>query len=321
MDRLRKSVELERCFIGSRERTPGYLMKAMECGRHTLYRTIRMVQLQFDMPLVYDPIKKVWRLEEKRKNVALPYIWFNPREVLVLLALLENFRDFPFGMLDDGTEPFKEKLGKVLQSEHEEMGELLRKVKIIPIGNRKVSRESLAAVCQALALSRMIEINYRDRQKEESSVRIVSPLQLVRYRDNWYMDGYCHKRDSLRTFSLDRMASVKLLDEPAKKVARKEAEEYFAESFGIFGGKAKEKAVLKFSPEMARWVSSEEWHPKQKANFEKDGSYILELPYSDERELVLDIMKYGDGVEVLSPQSLRKTVRKKLQRALEKYRK
>ncbi len=55
------------------------------------------------------------------------------------------------------------------------------------------------------------------------------------------------------------------------------------------------------------------------ASFDKDGSYILKFPYSDERELLLDIMKWGDGVEVVSPESLRKSVRKKLRRALDRY--
>jgi len=319
MDRLRKSIEFQKCFLECRERTPEYLMEKMECGRHTLYRIVAMLRANFDMPITFDQEKKVWRVEENKKSVKFPYIWFNPRDALVLLALLETFREFPFGMLDDGIEPFREKLEDVVRSEKGEMGELLKKVKIIPIGYRSVPKETLTLICQAVALNRKAEISYKDRQKEEFSVRVISPIRLVRYRDNWYLDAYCHKRGDLRTFSLDRIDGIVILEEAVKKVAAKEAEEYFAESYGIFGGKSKERAVLKFSPEAARWVSSEMWHPKQEASFDKDGSYILKFPYSDERELLLDIMKWGDGVEVVSPESLRKSVRKKLRRALDRY--
>lgn len=321
MDRLRKSIEFQKCFLECRERSPEYLMEKMECGRHTLYRIVAMLRANFDMPVAFDQEKKVWRLEDDSKKFKFPYIWFNSRDVLVLLALLETYREFPFGIISEEIEPFKDKLKGVISSEKGEMGELLRKIKIIPIGYRKVPRESLTLICQALALNRKAEISYRDRQKEEFSVREVSPIQLVRYRDNWYLDAFCHKRGELRTFSLDRISDARILEEKARKVQRKEAEEYFAESYGIFGGKAKEKAVLQFSPEIAKWVSSEMWHPKQEASYARNGSYILKFPFSDERELVLDIMRYGDSVEVISPESLRKTVRKKLQRALEKYRK
>ena len=46
-------------------------------------------------------------------------------------------------------------------------------------------------------------------------------------------------------------------------------------------------------PERARWVAAEAWHPQQKARFEPDGSYVLELPFSDPRELAMDILRHG----------------------------
>jgi predicted DNA-binding transcriptional regulator YafY len=76
--------------------------------------------------------------------------------------------------------------------------------------------------------------------------------------------------------------------------------------------------VLRFSPERARWVAEECWHPKQKGHYE-NGHYILEIPYSDDRELVLDILKHGPEVEVLRPKSLRKKVLDRLVRAASQY--
>jgi predicted DNA-binding transcriptional regulator YafY len=67
-------------------------------------------------------------------------------------------------------------------------------------------------------------------------------------------------------------------------------------------------AKLRFTPERARYVSLEEWHPKQRAKWEKDGSYVLEVPYSSEKELVMDILKMGNDVEVRGPPPLRAVV-------------
>ena len=74
-----------------------------------------------------------------------------------------------------------------------------------------------------------------------------------------------------------------------------------ASSYGIFSGKADKAAVLRFTPKQARWVASEQWHPEQLRRFEKDGSYVLEFPYSNDSELVMDILRYGENVEVVSP--------------------
>jgi predicted DNA-binding transcriptional regulator YafY len=69
--------------------------------------------------------------------------------------------------------------------------------------------------------------------------------------------------------------------------------------YGIFGGKPKGWATLRFTPERARWVRGEQWHPQQEARDEPDGSYVLAVPYSDDRELIGDILRYGADVQVM----------------------
>lgn len=69
-----------------------------------------------------------------------------------------------------------------------------------------------------------------------------------------------------------------------------------------------------------RRVASQDWHPKQKGEVDKDGSYCLSLPYADDRELVMDILKYGPDVEVLEPEALRKRVADQLGAAVKLYR-
>lgn len=66
------------------------------------------------------------------------------------------------------------------------------------------------------------------------------------------------------------------------------------------------------TPARARWVATEEWHPKQRASFEPDGSYVLEIPYGGDRELLGDILRHGAEVEVLAPRELRACCRDQL---------
>ena len=155
--------------------------------------------------------------------------------------------------------------------------------------------------------------NDRGRERE------VSPQRLVHYRDNWYLDGWCHLSKGLRTFSIDRISEVKILERKSRDVSEKALHRELAGGYGIFSGKADKRAKLRFSPRQARWVASENWHPKQSGKFEKGGYYLLELPYSNDTELVMDILKYGSGVEVISPSTLRSTVKRQLKAAVAQY--
>ena len=90
--------------------------------------------------------------------------------------------------------------------------------------------------------------------------------------------------------------------------------------YGIFGGTKQIWARLKFNPTAARYVAVERWHPEQKGKYVKDGYYQLEVPYANATELIMDIMRHGPDVEVQAPASLRKTVAKRVEDTLAKYR-
>ena len=51
----------------------------------------------------------------------------------------------------------------------------------------------------------------------------------------------------------------------------------------------------------------------------KDGSLILEVPFTDIRELSMDVLRQGRHVEVLEPKELRDEVASELRISLEKY--
>ena len=78
-------------------------------------------------------------------------------------------------------------------------------------------------------------------------------------------------------------------------------------------------AVLRFSKERARWVADKRWHPEQAGQYLVDGRYELRIPYRDERELVMDIMRHGADVEAVSPVKLRESVKTQLNQALSAY--
>jgi predicted DNA-binding transcriptional regulator YafY len=142
---------------------------------------------------------------------------------------------------------------------------------------------------------------------------------MVYYRSNWYLDAWCHLRRGLRSFSLDRLHLVEVRDEPAKDISDAALDKHYASAYGIFAGKCKYKAVLHFSPDAARRVVDEQWHPEQEGKVLKDGGYELKAPYGDDRELIMDILKYGADVRVVGPKRLKEAVAARLGAAARQY--
>jgi hypothetical protein len=90
---------------------------------------------------------------------------------------------------------------------------------------------------------------------------------------------------NLRSFSLDALTEVAVVEQKAQTVDEAELRETFETSYGIFSGKNKQVAKLKFTPFRAQWVAREVWHPEQVGEVHTDGSYTLEVPYGEDWEL------------------------------------
>jgi predicted DNA-binding transcriptional regulator YafY len=194
-----------------------------------------------------------------------------------------------------------------------------RRIRILQMGARVVAPAHFQAVASALLSRRRLKIRHYRRSSGETMDREVSPQRLVHYRDNWYLDAWCHTRRALRTFAVDAILTARVLARACREVPDAELDAALAPGYGIFAGASVETAVLRFEPRRARWVSREIWHPRQEGHFELDGAWLLRLPFSDSRELVMDILKYGNDVEVLAPAGLRQAVAAELAAAAARY--
>ena len=222
------------------------------------------------------------------------------------------------GLLGEQLAPFKQRIAQLLEHRHLGLGEAARRVRVLAMAGRPAG-EHFRAVAGATLQRRQVQITYDGRERGKTTERIISPQHIVHYRDNWYVDAWCHWRRELRSFSTDRIQEAAVLDIAASDVDKTELNEHYASAYGIFAGKANKIAVLLFSAERARWVADERWHPRQNGEYHIDGRYELRIPYRDPRELIMDILRHGADVEVLSPPALRDAVASNLRDALTHY--
>lgn len=323
MDRLQRIYKLHQLISSHRLPVPhSVLQERLACSRATVTRVIEEMRLHFNAPLKYDRMRNGYFYDIADGGAfELPGFWFNASELYALLTTQQLLEQAQPGLLDNHLKPLKERIGKILATAHLGDGEITKRVRILRMAGRNTSSEHFQTVAGALLQRKRLAIRYHSRSDDTETHREISPQRLTHYRDNWYLDAWCHQRNGLRSFAVDRLREAKLLEQSAQNIPEDKLDTHFASSYGIFAGLPEHTAVLRFSAERARWVAEEQWHPQQQGRTFEDGCYELRIPYADPRELVMDILKYGAEVEVIEPASLRQLLAENLQMALKKYEK
>ena len=309
-------------LLGGRTgKTRGEIMAALEISAATFKRDIAKLRDQLHMPVHYERDTSRYRIDNTSTEPAsaLPGLWFTPDEILALLTMQHLLSQLDPGLLGPKLRPLKARLTQLMEANGLRSQDVSDRLRIVHAGKRTLTPRMFEAAAGATMARKRIRIVHTKRETGETLTREVSPQRLVHYRDNWYVDAWCHLREDLRSFSIDAIESVEVMNEAAKEVPPKEIDDKLGAGYGIFGGKPKAWATLRFTPQRARWVKGEEWHPLQESRVEVDGSYVLSVPYADDRELLGDILRFGADVEVMTPVNLRKRVQQQVLGVFSKY--
>ena len=299
------------------------LMQELEVSRATLKRDLEYLRSRLGAPIEYDPDVRGYRFGTGGAGPRheLPGLWFDERELYALLMAQQLLDGLDAGgLLARHLQPLVDRIHDLLRpaAGAGEPNALVQRVRIVTPARRPVPGPLFERVGQALRESRRLRMRYLTRRRREVGERDVSPQRLVHYRNTWYLDAWCHRVADLRRFALDAVERVEVLDEPARVLPLDEVQAAMDAGYGIYAGDTARWATLRFDETAAQWASREEWHPEQQGRALPDGRFELRLPYVDEQELVRDLMRQGDEVEIVEPASLREAVRERLQRALDR---
>lgn len=296
-------------------------IEELEISPAQFKRDLAFLRDRFQLRIEYDPTRRGYLLQQgdETADVQLPGPMYTAREIYALLIMQDLINQLQPGLLDEHLGPLRERLKLLLGQDSLRADEIRRRIRILHMASRPVEPRWFGAVSQATFTRRRIAIHYYIRTKDELTNREVSPQRIVFYRGNWYLDAWCHLRQDLRSFAIDAMQSVTLTDKPAREVETEALDVHLGAGYGIFSGTADQEAVLRFNPESARYVVAERWHARQTVTLESSGHLILTVPYSNQHELVMDILRHGPDVEVLAPTSLKNLVKLRLKDALSQY--
>ena len=323
MNQTERFYKIEQILHDRRIVTFQQLLDTLEVSRATLKRDLQYLRDRLNVPIVYDRDAAGYRFEAPGRDApkhALPGLWFNASEIHALLMMQNLLEKVQPGLLGPHIAPLQTRLKSLLGSRDDAPEEVAKRIRILHAAKRHVTLKFFDLIASNLLKRRRLFIRHYNRGSGKETQREVSPQRLIYYRDNWYLDAWCHLREEVRSFAVDAIRHAEHVEKKARDIPKRDLDAVLGAGYGIFSGAVTAWAKLRFTPSHARWVAAEQWHPRQRTQTEPDGHFLLELPYSNPTELIMDILRHGPGVDVLEPQSLREAVKQELDAALGNYR-
>ncbi len=317
------------------------LLDELEVSPATLKRDLEYLRSRMGAPIEYDRDLNGYRFGSTPyagTRHELPGLWFDEAELYSLLMAQQLLAGLDSdGLLSRHLQPLLDRIHELLKSGTAVAGKgsgkhsgadggevaaerLMKRVKIVGALRRPVPSRHFERVSMALLARQRLQLRYLTRARREVGEREVSPQRLVHYRNTWYLDAWCHRVDGLRRFALDAIEDATVMEgKPAREISMKKVQDAMDAGYGIYAGGTQRWAVLRFDAQAAQWASREEWHPAQQGQWLNDGRYELRLPYVDDTELVMDVLRQGEQVQVLSPPQLVRAVGDRLAAAAALY--
>ena len=278
------------------------IAKECEVSERTVYRDILALS-SANVPLYFDDGYKLL------SDAFLPPLNFDIEEYLILklgLTASPLCKDSPFGKR---AKRLLSKIDAGLSSNLKDSKE-----KIDP--SLEIDLKCTADFCklslifglieQSILNHRIIRITY-DSLESGKSVRDVDPYYLVFRRHAWYMIGFCHKRNEFRTFRLNRVKKISLLDKDFQKDKNFVLSEFLKDSWEIYQGQPVE-VKIEFKGKAARLITEGKYHPSEKVEIRKDGKIIYNARVAGTEEICRWVLGFGEEAVVLEPKELKDKV-------------
>lgn len=244
---------------------------------------------------------------------------FSEQEALVF-SLLPSMVD------EDKLPPgFHTAYDKVMSTHHKEKSKQNNIIEditnIIQMGTpayRKESSNFLQPIIQAVLEQKTIETTYHTQSRNETTERKIDPYYLVPRDQRFYLIGFCHSKQDIRTFRISRFLKVDSTSESFDKSGFN-IKKYLKNTWSIEQGEKNITFKVRFNAEVARYIKEEELFVHPRMMDCKDGSMIFEVTVNNEKEFIRWILQYGPSAEILEPESVRASLKVQLEKWMEMY--
>ena len=205
-------------------------------------------------------------------------------------------------------------LSGMLSNAHDISGRII-------LENVPSAREHLPVIIDALKQNHRIGFSYKSYTRSRPTDGVVLEPYFVKiFKQLWYVIGLNVNDGLIKTYSLDRISRLNLLQETFTMPGDVNPSEFFKDCFGIITNKnSAKRIVLRVEPTQAKYFRALPLHPSQQEEVHDEYSvftYWMRITY----DLKEEIMSHGASIEVLEPKELKTLICTELEQALMNYR-
>jgi predicted DNA-binding transcriptional regulator YafY len=286
------------------------LAETFETSKRTIYRDIQAL-CEAGVPVVAIPGQGYALLE----GYFLPPLSLTPDEATVLLlgaGVMEKSFDPEYGRA--ATRAARKIAGALTDAQREKVQHLQQSIWFaVPGVSSQDEIERLQQLRHAISQQQTVSFDYQAKDGREVHNREVDPYGLVHHNNTWYLEAYCHLRQTVRTFRLSRMAYVQLMPQtftPSEYDWRAKHEQSFQSRDMVIR--------LLFDEQAVGWVKEDRFFYIVNREETSEG-LLVTLAVRQIREILRWVMGWGHHVRVLEPESLRQLVLEEAQALLANY--
>ncbi len=192
-------------------------------------------------------------------------------------------------------------------------------VRFDPASRPAGAMQWLPTVQSAIVTRNKIQIRYDSFYDGQPIDVIVHPYRIAYIHRGWYMIGYTEAFEEIRTFKIERIMAIGVLDNTYAMDSTFNLDKYLGNAWLMIRGDTPYHVRVRFSPMVARNVEEVVWHKTQKTCRQEDGSLIFDVDVDGIDEISWWILGYGQEAEVLEPPALRQKIADRISGMAQKY--
>ena len=169
----------------------------------------------------------------------------------------------------------------------------------------------LAALLEAMRENHAATITYCRFNRTESHKFAIEPYCVKLFEDRWYVLARNVQYDDLRIYGLDRIADLEVTADTFRLPKDFSASDYFSNYYGIVTDKGMkpQRIVIRAYGSHIPYIKSLPLHHSQRL-LEDNGEYAdFEFFLTPTYDFVMRLLHVGAMMEVISPETLRKTMK------------
>ncbi|WP_313804298.1 YafY family protein [Cytobacillus sp.] len=193
------------------------------------------------------------------------------------------------------------------QEQKTKINQRLTSLEVISQLNSLTMEPILKEVEQAVTDGYAVNIRYLKNSKEQSTYRLIDPYRMIYWNKRWYVIGFCHLRNEIRSFRVDRIESIMQTENTFKQPENFSARDFFMENLlpTIEGKEGIIPLVINGDP----WALDDICHHWFLGHYLQERT-SNQVRFLLEKDMILTyvphlLLPYGKSIQIIEPANLK----------------